>query len=207
LGVAIGLLRELGGSVFAGAVVAVVASLWLRFVKLELVLFAVIMVFVTAAAARALHFELLLTLLVAGFLVQNVASVRAEPLIHTLQAVADPVFVIFFALAGAELHLHEVALLWPVVLGFAAIRAFGIWFGASRGARFAGADPAVARYAWMGLVSQAGVALGLSAVVAARLGERGLAIQAVIVGIIAVNETVGPILFKRALVQSGEATR
>jgi hypothetical protein len=51
------------------------------------------------------------------------------------------------------------------------------------------------------------VALGLSAVVAARLGERGLAIQAVIVGIIAVNETVGPILFKRALVQSGEATR
>lgn len=207
MGVAVTLLRELGASVFAGAVVALLASFWLRFVKLELVLFAVIVVFVTAAMAGAFHFELLLSLLVAGFLVENVAPVRAEPLVHTLQVVAEPVFVIFFALAGAELHLHEVAALWPVVLGFAAVRATSVWFGATRGARLAGADPAVTRYAWMGLVSQAGVALGLSAVVAARLGARGAAIQAVIVGIIAVNETIGPILFKRALVRSGEATR
>jgi len=187
--------------------VAVIATLWLRFVKLELALFAVIVVFVTGVMARELHFELLLTLLVAGFLVQNVARVQAEPLVHTLQAIADPVFVVFFALAGAELHLHEVVALWPVVLGFAAVRAIAIRVGAKGGARLTGADPLITRYGWMGLVSQAGVALGLSAVVAARLGERGIAMQSVIVGIIAVNETIGPILFKRALVATGEAKR
>jgi Kef-type K+ transport system membrane component KefB len=176
-------------------------------VKLELVLFAVIVVFVTAAMANALHFELLLSLLVAGFLVENVARVRAEPLAHTLQAIAEPVFVVFFALAGAELHLHEVVALWPAVLGLALVRAAAIRFGAGAGARLSGAEPVVARYAWMGLVSQAGVALGLASVVAARLGERGIAMQAVVVGIIAVNETIGPILFKRALVASGEAER
>jgi len=207
IGVAFTLLREVGASIFAGGMVALIVSLWLRFVKIELVLFAVIVVFVTAAMAGALHFELLLSLLVAGFLVENVAPVRAEPLVHTLQTVAEPVFVIFFALAGAELHLHEVVALWPVVLGFAVIRGVAIWFGASRGARLAGAEPAVVRYAWTGLISQAGVAFGLAAVVAAQLGERGQALQAVIVAIIAVNQTVGPILFKRALVGTGEATR
>jgi Kef-type K+ transport system membrane component KefB len=206
-GVALALLRELGASVLAGGVVGLIATLWLRFVKLELVLFAVIVVFVTAAMAGALHFELLLSLLVAGFLVENVAPVRAEPLVHTLQVVADPVFVIFFALAGAELHLNEVVSLWPIVLGFALVRAASIRFGATQGARIGGADPVVARHAWMGLVSQAGVALGLASVVAARLGERGIAMQAVVVGIIAVNETIGPILFKRALVRTGEARR
>lgn len=205
VGVALGLLRELGGSVFAGVMVAVIASLWLRYIKLELVLFAVIVVFVTAAMASALHFELLLSLLVAGFLVQNVARVRAEPLVHSLQAISDPVFVVFFALAGAELHLHEVVALWPVVLGLALVRAIAIRIGSGVGATLSQADPVIARYAWMGLVSQAGVALGLASVVAARLGERGVAMQAVVVGIIAVNETVGPILFKRALAATGEA--
>ena len=62
--------------------------------------------FATAAAAQALHFELLLSLLVAGFLVENVAPVRAEPLVQTLHLMAVPVFVIFFAMAGAELRLQ-----------------------------------------------------------------------------------------------------
>ena len=47
-------------------------------------MFAVVLVFATAAAAQALHFELLLSLLVAGFLVENVAPVRAEPLVEML---------------------------------------------------------------------------------------------------------------------------
>ena len=79
-------------------------TLYLRFVKRELVVFAVVVVFATAAAAQALHFELLLSLLVAGFLVENVAPVRAEPLVEMLHLMAVPVFVIFFAMAGAELH-------------------------------------------------------------------------------------------------------
>ena len=64
-----------------------------------------VVVFATAAAAQALRFELLLSLLVAGFLVENVAPVRAEPLVHALHLMAVPVFVIFFAMAGAELRL------------------------------------------------------------------------------------------------------
>ena len=202
-----GLVRELGGSALAGLLVAVLASVWLRFIKLELVLFAVIAVFVTAAAAHALHFELLLALLIAGFLVENVARVRAEPLVHTLQQISGPVFVVFFALAGAELDVPGVVALWPAVLAVVLVRGLAVQGGARAGARWAGAEPAVVTHGWAGLVSQAGVAIGLAAVVAARLGPRGVALQAVVVAVIAVNQVLGPILFKRALVATGEAAR
>ncbi|MFI5235802.1 MAG: cation:proton antiporter [Gemmatimonadales bacterium] len=198
------LLRELGGSVLAGVIAGGLISLYLRFVKLELVLFVIVAVFATAAAAAALHFELLLSLLVAGFIVENVAPVRAEPLVQTLQHISWPVFVVFFALAGAELHIQEFLGLWPVVLGVALLRGVAVRYGARTGARLAGAPPAVADNVWMGLISQAGVALGLATVLAERLPGLGQAMQVVIVGVIAVNETVGPVLFRRGLERAGE---
>jgi hypothetical protein len=79
-----------------------------------------------------------------------------------------------------------------------------VYLGSTAGARVGRAEPAVARYAWTGLVSQAGVALGLATIVADRLPRLGLAMQTVIVGIIAFNETVGPVLFRAGLDRAGE---
>ena len=196
--------REVLGSILAGVLVGGVLSLDLRFVKRELVVFAVVLVVATAAAAQALGFELLLSLLVAGFLVENVAPVRAEPLVETLHQMAVPVFVIFFAMAGAELHLESFAALWPLILAVGIVRMVAILAGSRAGARLGGAEPVVVRHVWTGLVSQAGVALGLATVVADRLPGLGAAMQVLIVGVIALNESVGPVLFRRGLDQAGE---
>ena len=200
------LLREVVGSIAAGALLGGVLTLYLRFVRRELVVFAVILVFATTAAATALHFELLLSLLVAGFLVENVAPVRAEPLVEALHAMAVPVFVIFFAMAGADFRLQAFATLWPIVLAVVLIRAGLVYAGARAGARLGGAEPVVVRYAWTGLVSQAGVALGLATVVADRLPVLGVAMQTAIVAVIAVNQSMGPILFRHGLDRAGEIT-
>lgn len=198
------LLREVLGSILAGILVGGVLSLYLRFVKRELVVFAVVVVFATAAAAQALGFELLLSLLVAGFFVENVAPVRAEPLVETLHQMAVPVFVIFFAMAGAELHLESFAAAWPLVVVLALVRIVAVRAGARAGGRIGGAEPVVVRHVWSGLVSQAGVALGLATIVADRLPGLGAAMQVLIVGVIAFNESVGPVLFRRGLDQAGE---
>lgn len=200
------LLREVLGSLLAGVIVGGIVSLYLRFVKRELVVFAVVLVFATAAAAEGLHFELLLSLLTAGFFVENIAPVRAEPLLTTLHQTAVPVFVIFFAMAGAEFRLQEVGAVWSVVLLLALVRGLAIFFGSRWGARLAGAEEPVARYAWTGLVSQAGVALGLATVLAERLPVVGVAMQTLLVGVIALNESVGPVLFRRGLERAGEIT-
>jgi Kef-type K+ transport system membrane component KefB len=198
------LLREVLGSILAGGLIGAIVSLYLRFVRREMVVFAVVVVFAVAAAAQALDFELLLCLLVAGFLVENVAPVRAEPLVRALRQAAVPVFVIFFAMAGAELHIEEFLTVWPAVLIVAAARIVAIFGSARAGTELAKAEPVVRRYGWTGLVSQAGVALGLATIVAERLPVVGLAMQALTVGVIAFNESLGPILFRYGLARAGE---
>jgi Kef-type K+ transport system membrane component KefB len=198
------LLREVMGSILAGALVGGVLTLYLRFVKRELVVFAVVVVFATAGAAQGLGFELLLSLLVAGFLVENVAPVRAEPLVQTLHRMAVPVFVVFFAMAGAELRIQEFAAMWPLVVTVVAVRAGAIFVSTKFGARLAKAEPEVQRYGWTGLVSQAGAAFGLAAAVADRLPVLGLAMQTATVGVISVNTLLGSTLFRRGLDRAGE---
>lgn len=203
-GILFGLLREVFGSIIAGAFIGGIVTLYLRFVKRELVLFAVVVVFATAAAAEELHFELLLSMVVAGFLVENVAPVRAEPLVNALHQTAVPVFVIFFAMAGAELHVQDFIAVWQVVLVVALVRVAAIYGSTRSATRQAGAEKTVQRYGWTGLISQAGVALSLATIVADRLPVLGLAMQTVAVGVIALNETVGPIMFRRGLERAGE---
>lgn len=198
------LLQEVLGSVFAGVVVGAIITLYLRFVKRELVVFAVVAVFATAAVAEALHFEVLLSLLVAGFLVENVAPVRAEPLVETLTQMAVPVFVVFFAMAGAELRVQEFAALLPVVSIVVLGRLGAIYLATLAGSRLARAEESVSRHTWTGLVSQAGVALGFAAIVAERLPVVGVGLETLTIGVIAINQTLGPILFRWGLDRAGE---
>jgi Kef-type K+ transport system membrane component KefB len=200
------LLWEVSKAVLAGVVVGGIMSLHLHFVKRELVVFAVVVVFATAGAAEALHFELLLSLVIAGFLVENVAPVRAEPLVETLHQAAVPVFVVFFAMTGAELRIEEFAAFWPIVVALVLVRLVAVFGSGRLGGRWAGAEPVVTRYGWTGLVPQAGVALGLAATVADRLPAVGLSLQTITVGIIAINQALGPILFRRGLERAGEVT-
>jgi Kef-type K+ transport system membrane component KefB len=198
------LLWEVIKSILAGVVIGGITSLYLHFVKRELVVFAVVVVFATAGAAEALHFELLLSLVIAGFLVENVAPVRAEPLVETLHQAAIPVFVVFFAMTGAELRIQEFVIFWPVVVGLALVRMAAIYASGRLGGQWAGAEEPVTRYVWTGLVPQAGVALGLATIVADRLPVIGLVLQTLTVGIIAVNQVVGPVLLRRGLERAGE---
>ena len=197
------LLWEVLKAVLAGIVVGGIMSLYLHFVKRELVVFVVVVVFATAGAADALHFELLLSLVIAGFLVENVAPVRAEPLVHTLHQAAVPVFVVFFAMTGAELRVQEFVGFWPVVLGLVLVRMAALYASGRVGRRWAGDDIAT-RYVWTGLVPQAGVALGLATIVADRLPGIGLTMQTLTVGVIAINQAAGPVLFRRGLERAGE---
>jgi hypothetical protein len=56
----------------------------------------------------------------------------------------------------------------------------------------------------MGLVAQAGVALGLVTVVSEAYPERGAQMATLFLAVIAINQLVGPILSRIALARSGE---
>lgn len=195
---------EIGGAVLVGALLGGAVALYLRFVKRELMLFAMVVAYFGMVIAQLTHVETLLTLLTAGFVTENVSHRQdGEAIRHAMERSAAPVFVVFFALAGAEMALGEIAAVWYLVLPIVAVRIGAIWTGARLGARWAGAGPE-GRMIWMGLVSQAGVAIGLATVMAQAYPSRGALIRTIFLAVVAINELIGPILFRAALTRSGE---
>ncbi|NIP77808.1 MAG: sodium:proton exchanger, partial [Gemmatimonadetes bacterium] len=153
--------------------------------------------------AHAIHIELLLTAVAAGFVIENFSE-AGDRLIDAIEANSLVVFAIFFALAGAALDLQTVVAFWPVALVVVLARAALTWAGTRVGARYADSPPEVTRLAWMGLISQAGVTLGLSLLVAAEFPAWGDQFVAVTTAVIIVHLLVGPVLLKVALARAGE---
>jgi Kef-type K+ transport system membrane component KefB len=196
---------EIGGAVVVGAALGAVIALYLRFVRRELALFAILVAFFGAEIAALAHTETLLTLLTAGFVAENLsAEEHGAALRHAMERSAAPVFVVFFALAGADIDLADVAAVWVLLIPIVLVRMAGIWAGSWVGARWAGVHRAEGRYVWMGLISQAGVAIGLARVVTEVYPNRGGQLAALFLAVLAINPTLGPILFRVALDRSGE---
>src|SRR4030095_7304678 len=76
--------------------------------------------------------------------------------------------------------------------------------GVAGGLRISGIDPEPARHVWTGLVSQAGITLGFAAVAANEFGAWAMQVQVLLVGAIAVNELIGPVVFRRGLSDAGD---
>jgi Kef-type K+ transport system membrane component KefB len=195
---------ELGGSVLVGAALGGAVALYLRFVERELMMFAIIIAFLGSEISRLVHVETLLMLLVAGFVTENTTRHGAEALLRAMERSAAPVFVVFFALAGASIHLDALASIWPLAIAVVAARITGIFAGTRIGARLAGVSDAERKYTWLGLVAQAGVAIGLATVLTEQYPERGVQMRTLILSVIALNELGGSILGRLALVRAGE---
>jgi Kef-type K+ transport system membrane component KefB len=196
---------EIGGAIPIGALLGGSVALYLRFVRGELFLFALLVTFFGLEISRLAHVETLLTLLVAGFVAETAApGSSGRALRHAMERSAAPVFVVFFALAGAKLQLAELLSLWPVVIPIVLVRALGIWTGTRIGARIAKLPRAETDTLWMGLISQAGVAIGLVTVAEQAYPAVGGDMRTILLSVIAVNETVGAVLFRRSLARAGE---
>lgn len=195
---------EILGAILVGAVLGAAVALYLRFVKRELFLFSVVVAFFGSIIARLAHVETLLMLLTAGFVTENLSRYQdGEDIRHAMERSAAPIFVVFFALAGAELALQELASVWPLVVPIVLVRVLAIRTGTKLGARWAHATH-YGDKVWLGLVSQAGVAIGLATAVAQAYPSRGAQIRTLFLGVVAINEMLGPVLFRHALVSSGE---
>ena len=200
---------EVIGAVLIGGMLGVLVTLYLRFIRRELFLFAIMVAFFGSEIARLVHVEPLLTLMTTGFIVENVSEAEHSAALRSaLERAAAPVFVVFFALAGADIALSQLAVVWPLVIPVALVRGGAIWSGSRVGLRWSGLPrdelPVLERHLWTGLLPQAGVAIGLAAVVAQTYPTRGGQMRVLFLALVALNQTIGPILFRRALDRSGE---
>ena len=197
--------HELIGSVAIGTTLGLVLAAYLRLIGTQLILLLLALGFGAWEVIRYLQFDSLLTFLVAGFVVQNLSS-QGERFLHAIEQTGGVVFVLFFATAGAHLNIPLLGTLGPLALVLVGARA-AVTFGAARVAsRLSGDGPLLTRWSWAGLVSQAGLTLGFVVLVEKVFPAFGTAFRALGVAAVAINEMVGPILFKLALDRAGETS-
>src|SRR5205823_3531553 len=161
---------------------------------------------VTADVARLAQLETIIVALAAGVYLASFAPAQGERVRHELKRGWPPVYILLFVLAGAGLRLSALAALWPWVLLLVGLRAVSLRYGLLWAGRHASVTPAVARQGWLGLVAQAGSALGLAQVARRAFPEWGVSLETFVVAMIGVHEVVGPICFRRALARAGEIT-
>jgi Kef-type K+ transport system membrane component KefB len=149
------------------------------------------------------HIDPLLSFLTAGFVVQNL-SAQGEKLLHAVEQMGSIVFVVFFATAGAHLDLDLLQSSWQIALSLCAVRALATYFASRLSGAIAGDPVVIRRWGWSSMVSQAGFALGLSVIIARAFPQFGESFRSLAIATVAVNEMIGPILFKLGLDRAGE---
>lgn len=148
--------------------------------------------------AEELHVELLLAGVAAGFVIENL-SPAGDRMIQGIRSVAVVVFAFFFAVAGASLDLGALARFGPVALVLFTVRLGLTRVGARYGARIVGASDRIRDRAWLGLISQGGVSLGLILLIQERFPDLGAGVVALAMAVIIGNILGGPVLLGRAL--------
>ena len=111
----------------------------------------------------------------------------------------------FFTLTAASRGLDLLAKTWPIALALYFVRMGAIYIGAFTGGVMAREPMSHNRVRWMAFVTQAGVGLGLAREVAVEFPDWGPAFAAMIISLIVLNETTGPLFFKWAINHVGEA--
>ncbi len=153
-----------------------------------------------------IHLEPLLSAMIAGFFVTNFTDHRRE-FEHILHDVSPAVYVAFFTLTGVGLKLDVLlSLAGAVALVLFFVRMAAIFVGSYLGGTLAGESRQFRRLAWAGLITQAGIALGLAREVSVEFPDTlGSEFATMIIAVVVLNEIFGPMLLKYALRQSGDA--
>jgi Kef-type K+ transport system membrane component KefB len=124
--------------------------------------------------------------------------------VEVLESASLPLYAVFFSLAGAAVHLSELAAVWLWAVVLVSVRALAIYLGTLWGARVGRSPDVVGRTAWGAFISQAGVALGMAELLSREFPTWGAELYGFFVGMVAIHELAGPVLAKWALDRAGE---
>ncbi len=155
------------------------------------------------AASRALQLEPMLTCMALGMVLAN-SSPRWHRLVKSLSEIDYPLYVVFFVLAGANLHIETLSHIGLLGVAYVVARTAGKLGGGWLGAKLGKFGSRERNWIGMTLLAQAGMAIGLAATLANLWPEGGKLIQTVVLGSVVIFELIGPLAVRHGLIKSGE---
>jgi Kef-type K+ transport system membrane component KefB len=152
----------------------------------------------------SLHLEPLLICMSAGFFLRNRFR-KGWFYEEAIDRSFLPIFVVFFALAGTGLDLKALVSMWRWAILYVVVRVLGVFLACHGVARFLRAPLKTGNLFGISFITQAGVSIGLASMIPKRFPDGGEALFTLLLAAIVINQIIGPVAFKFALEQSGEA--
>jgi Kef-type K+ transport system membrane component KefB len=198
---------SLFGSAAIGAGIGAIIGVFLLHVSRGASLFAVVICLAVAEIGQRIHLDPLIVMLAAGVWLENVSKADSSKLLGDIESASLPVFLVFFALAGAKIDLSMLYASLIPVLTLAVARGASFFLGAQVATHVREVDPLVKRYTWVGLLPQAGLALALALLIQKSFPTFGMDASVLLFGVVGLNEMVAPVILRMVLLRSGEAGR
>lgn len=205
----IAIARDIFGSIAVGSLFGFFLSLILKNMMDDngrVLGFSLGLLFLSTGVCDLLGLDHILAAMSIGFYVVNFAPAKERPMFKLVDNFTPPIYVLFFVLVGAKLNIWLVT---PFVGIIALLYVFGRTLGKSIGARFGavvtGAPETVKKYLPFCLLSQAGVAIGLSIAAGNDFADSvGPQIMLIITATTFIVQILGPICVKYGIDKAGE---
>ena len=163
-------------------------------------------IFLAGGLAISLKASPLLANMVMGFVVVNFVK-HSEDLFAVVESIEEPIFGMFFTLAGAHMDFKVMQTAGLIALVIVLGRFTGKLLGSRLGAQISGAPEAVRKYLGTALLPKAGVTVGLVLAAGEVFGDTYLSeimVNAVL-GSVIINELIAPFFVRFSLRRAGEA--
>jgi Trk K+ transport system NAD-binding subunit/Kef-type K+ transport system membrane component KefB len=207
------ILLDIGLGILIGLLLHAIISLPNKLLQSTLILLLGLGVFVLATELHDFHLfslpvglfsEPLLICMTAGFYVTNYSRLASD-FRHTMKELSPLVFLLFFTLVGIELELDVIGQAWGIIFILFAVRLVGIFVGSFAGSMAARDGSRSNALLGFGFITQAGVSVGLAKEIGVEFDTWGPELATLSIGVIVLNQIVGPPLLKWAISQVGEA--
>lgn len=198
-------LIEIFGSLLLGFLLGIVLTYLAKKAKGRDELLKISLAFILAGVGVSNFFNLspLLTSMMMGGTLVNLKQ-NSKRVFGTINEFTPPINLLFFTLAGMSLDLRVLASVSFLGIGYILARAIGKIVGVGVGARALGESVTMQKYLGLSLLTQGGISIGLSSIVASELPQFSESIITVILFSVLVFEIMGPILAKVAITRAGE---
>jgi Kef-type K+ transport system membrane component KefB len=204
---------EIGGSILLGFGLGFILEWIMKRMKShhDAMAISIGFVFLGVGLSETFGFSLILTSMLMGSFLVNRDPAYARSIRYTIEQAGPVIYVLFFSLVGARFQIKLLPAMGLLGIAYILLRSFGKLTGSWIGGKLGKAEPVVCKNLGFGLMSQAGVAIGLALASQQRfstLGEDGEALGNLILNVITAStfvvQIIGPIFVKFAINRAGE---
>jgi len=200
-------LIEIIGALMLGGLIACFAPLFSKFIRTqtELLIYTLGFILLTTGLAILLHLSVLLANMFLGTVLININKSNLE-FFDVLKLIDSPLYLLFFVLAGVNLEIGLLKGIGITGIIYIFFRTTGKTVGSVWGGYIVKVEENIRRYLGLGLLPQAGVALGCALIAKNDFPEVGGMIFTTIVATTVIYELIGPLCTKYALQKVGDIT-